>query len=79
MKMRKDTFQKLMDRDYKYLNYSDVERMSNEQRAEYRKAHNPYVIWCDEDGDNHYTKLNEFVNEDGTYHDPWERGINYDY
>ena len=73
MKMRKDTFQKFMDNSYKYVSYDDVERMSNEQRAEYRKAHNPYVMWCDEDGNTNYTKLNDFVNEDGTYCDPWWR------
>ena len=72
MKMRKDTFQKFMDSNSGYVNYSDVERMSNEQRAEYRKSHNPYVMWGDEDGNTNYTKLNDFVNEDGTYCDPWE-------
>lgn len=71
MKMRKDTFQKFMDRDDGYVNDSDVERMSNEQRAEYRKSHNPYVMWMDEDGYTHYTKLNDFIKEDGIYHEPW--------
>ena len=71
MKMRKDTFQKFMSSNSRYVNYSDVERMSNEQRAEYRKAHNPYVMWCDEDDNINDTKLNDFVNEDGTYCEPW--------
>ena len=72
MKMRKDTFKEFMNNDYGYVNYSDVEKMSNEQRAEYRKTHNPYVMWDDGWGDTRYTKLNDFVNEDGTYCDLWE-------
>lgn len=70
-KMRKDTFEKYMKYDYGRVSLYDVIlKMSKEQLVEYRKTHNPYVISIDADGDFHEDNLHDFVDEDGTIHDP---------
>ena len=53
--MRKDTFKKYMEGGSKYLSLQHLEQMTLEQRAEFRKYHNPWVVWLDEISDENYT------------------------
>ena len=62
--MRKDTFKKYMEGGSKYLSLQQLEQMTLEQRAEFRKYHNHWVVWLDEISDENYIKLNELLNED---------------
>ena len=54
-------FNDLMKNDFKYISIDQIEDMSNEQRAKFRKYHNPWVVWLDEISDENYTKLNELL------------------
>lgn len=59
-KMRKDTFAKLMAYHGRYLALTDLEKMSNEQRLEYKKEHNPYLVY-----EGAAVKLNDVVDDEG--------------
>ena len=61
--MRKNTFERLMNGHSKYVSEDEVRSMTGPQLNEFKKDHNPWVMWDDEDGDTHYTKLNEYVEE----------------
>lgn len=61
--MRKDTFKKYMDSNSKYITCHHLEQMTLEQRKEFRKTHDPWVIWTNSNSDECYTKLNELLDE----------------
>ena len=63
--MRKDTFKKYMESNGKYITELHLRQMTKEQLAEYSVNHNPWVIELDEEGNEHYTKLDEFLDGKG--------------
>ena len=59
--MRKDTFKKYMESNSKYITELHLRQMTEEQLAEYSAKHNPWVIELDEESNECYTKLDEFL------------------
>ena len=65
--MKKDLFKKYLENHgWKYITLTHLEDMTLKQRQEYRERNNPWVIWNGSDGYEHYTKLNELLNDDNT-------------
>ena len=63
--MRKSTFDDYMISNSKYIYLQFLEEMTCEQRQEYRKAHNPWVIWNDSEGGENCIKLDEALDARG--------------
>ena len=49
----------------KYITLYHLEDMTLEQRNEFRKENNPWVIWENSNFEECYTKLNELLKDDG--------------
>ena len=65
--MRKKQFEHYIDENtvIKYISLYHLEQMTKEQKIAFRKAHNPWVILSNEDGEETYEKLNEYIDEEG--------------
>ena len=63
--MRQSTFDDYMISNSKYIYLQFLEEMTREQRQEYRKEHNPWVVWSDSDGGENYIKLDEALDARG--------------